>query len=256
MNIIVFDTETVGLKTQSLLDIGYRIIDLNLTTLEYTEVINRSYLRRDLYNNRLWMLNDSLVGEEKLTKYDRLVNDGNIILRSLPQMLTTLNNDIARFSPMFGYAYNCAFDIDKIQKACDEIGAPYPFENVPILDIWAFASVAICQTDNYKEWAKENEVFTTTGKFISTSVEAVIKYLSGNLDFIEEHTALDDTQHEVNILIECARRGLDITKPIKKQTYIKSGKIFTFRAVTPEGDTIEFNYTDNREVKDGTIIYN
>ena len=34
MNIIVFDTETLGMKSQDLLNVGYRVVDLNLITRE------------------------------------------------------------------------------------------------------------------------------------------------------------------------------------------------------------------------------
>lgn len=255
MNLLVIDTETAGLKTQTLIDIGYRVIDL-APDFTFKTVCTRSYLRRDIYANRLFMVNDSLAGEEKLARYDVLVNNGDIILRTLPQMLAMLANDIARYQPAAGYAYNCAFDIDKINRASLEANMPNPLNDLPIYDIWGYAYNYICSSPEYIAWAKGTGQTTKTGQYLSTSVEAVTRYLTGNPDFTEQHTACDDTRYEAMILAECAKRGADIFETAPRHGFLPSDKIFQERLLRPDtGELIEFKYTKCRTDKNGIKIY-
>ena len=86
------------------------------------------------------------------------------------------------------------------------------------------------------------------------SVESVVKFLTNNLDFEEEHTALDDCGWETEILVECVKRGCDITQPMKKGGNIPSGKVFTKTMVLPNGETIEIEYTKEYE-RNGVVKY-
>ena len=241
MNIIVFDTETIGKVSQDLLNVGYKIIDLNIQNGTYETLCERDYLVRDLINNKIYCINDDFVGLEKYAYYQHLLDNKLIIKRNLKQIYQTLSNDISKHKVLFGYAYNCNFDLDKFKRHTSD-GMINPFEKLPVFDIWAYACEYICQTDEYKSWAKTNEIFTESEKYISTSVESVCKYLYSNLDFKESHTALDDTKHETHILVECVKRGADITRPLKLNKTIYSEK--TFREVLViDGNEIELNYT-------------
>ena len=70
MNIMVFDTETAGCCTQTLLIIGYCIADVDLTTFKYRILKGKDYLIGKHYHNRIWLLNDMFVKAEKLAKFD------------------------------------------------------------------------------------------------------------------------------------------------------------------------------------------
>ena len=254
MNVIVFDTETVGVKTQTLLNVGYTIVDINIQEGTAYKLAERDYLVTDLINNKLLMLNDMFVGEEKYDKYLQLLADKKIIKRSIKQIFTTMANDIKKHNVLFGYAYNCDFDIDKFEKTATAYGIENPIANLPIFDIWAYAVNHICKTDSYIQWAKANEVFTETQFYISTSVESVCKYLYNNLDFIEEHTALSDTAHELKILLECIRRGTDITRAERMSgRYIPSDKEF-IKTIIINGEKIEFTYKKRIGKADSAVV--
>lgn len=184
------------------------------------------------------------------------MNNGEIVLRSLKQMFSTMTNDLARYDVKFGFAYNCSFDTDKFAKTAVNEEIENPLEGITINDIWGYATNYICQNDDYLNWAKENEQFTATKKFISTSVEAVTRFLTDNNDFVEEHTALSDVQWEIEILAECVRRGADITKSMKRDSYIKSGYVFHKEIVNKRtGEILTFDYTDCKEKDDTTMIW-
>lgn len=252
MNIIVFDTETAGMVTQSLLNVGYEIIDLNIQKGTYEVLCKRDYLIHEVFNCELFMLNDSFVGKAKYDKYKQLLAEKKIIKRTPKQIFETMANDIAKYKVLFGYAFNCDFDTDKFEKTAVQKLIANPLNVIPIYDIWAYALNYICKSEDYIKWAKENEMFSKSETYISTSVETVCKYLYNNLNFEEQHTALDDTQHEIEILLECVRRGCDITRPMKLSgRFIPSDKIFTDTIIV-NGETHIFSYKKKYE-KDGVI---
>jgi hypothetical protein len=163
-------------------------------------------------------------------------------------------NDIAKYKVLFGYAYNCDFDTDKFERTAVEYGIENPLSKIPVFDIWAYALNHIVKTDDYLKWAKENEVFTETQFYISTSVESVAKYLLNDLNFEEQHTALSDTQFETMILLECVRKGCDITRAEKLTgKFIPSGKVFT-KTIVINGESHEFTYTRRKGKPDSEVV--
>ena len=253
MRVIVIDTETIGKVSQDLLNVGYKIVDINIQQATYTTLCERDYLVCELINNEVYCINDDFVGAIKYDKYMVALKQKKAIKRNIKQIFTTLSNDIKKYGVLFGYAYNCAFDIDKFTRTAEKYGISNPLDQIPVFDIWAYAFEYICSTPEYISWAKENNVFSDTEKYIKTSVEAVCKYLYGNLDFIEDHTALSDVQHETAILIECIKNGCDITRPLPKAKRIASEKVFT-KVIKYKDTEIIVEYTSCYE-RNGVITY-
>jgi hypothetical protein len=229
MNIIVFDTETAGVKTQSLLNVGYMIVDLDLTTFTYKTKVKRDYILRDVYRNTMWMRNDMFVGDEKLGVITHNIEHKGAVLRTEKQVFEQLARDLAKHSVEFGYAYNCQFDTDKFAKTAIAYGLPNPLENIKVFDLWGFAYWNICITKEYQDFCLENRLTTKSGKFFPTSVEGVTKYLNKDIDFVEEHTALSDVYWELRILCECAKRGQNIFEYVSRGGWILLN-----------GETVEF----------------
>ena len=257
MNIIIFDTETLGFKSQDLLNVGYRIVDLDIFTLNYKVLCERDMLDYKLYKavkklaNHKGCLEDDMqnilanqfLPQEKLNTYEKLIANKEIERHYIKTIFEIMQEDIRKFSVVFGYAYNCKFDIDKFNKTSIKFELDNPLKSLPIFDIWAYATNHICSTKEYVKWARDNEIFTQTEIYISTSVESVTKFLLQDLTFVEEHTALSDTKWETKILVECLQRGCDITKAEKRNGFIPSGKVHHKKIVTPDGEVIEFDYT-------------
>ena len=210
MNVIVFDTETAGCCTQTLLNIGYCIADINLTTFKYRILKGRDYLVGHHYKNRIWLLNDMFVKAEKLAKFDLNVENGSAILRTEKQIFEQMIRDIDRYQVAYGFAYNSSFDEDKFQRTALALNLPNPLDKIEVVDIWHNAQEVICDTAEYVEFCNANELRTLSGKYLPTSVEGVVAFLNQDKDFVEEHTALSDVQWELRILCELGKRGCNI----------------------------------------------
>ena len=241
MNILIFDTETIGKVSQDLLNVGYKIIDLNIQNGAFKTLCERDYLVSKLFNNTIYMLNDDFVGAEKYEKYLNALSNKQIIKRSIPQIFKTLENDLNKHKVIFTYAYNNNFDLDKFEKTAIKYNIENPLKRENCFDIWAYASNVIYNTEEYKQWAKENNVFTDSELYIKSTVESCIQYLTNDLDFKEDHTALSDVQWETKILIECVKRGCDITRPMKLIKNIPSEKVFS-KVIRANGQEIKVEY--------------
>ena len=256
MNIIIFDTETLGFKSQDLLNVGYRIIDLDIFSKSY-----KVLCERDMLDMNLWqavkkfsqikgcleedietILSQQFLPQNKMQMYETLLKNKQIERHCIRKVFEIMQEDMQKFSVVFAYAYNCNFDIDKFEKTSLKYNIPNPLKDTPVFDIWAYATNHICYTEDYIKWARENEIFTQTESYISTSVESITKYLLQDLSFVESHTALSDTQWETKILVHCFLQGCDITKQEKRGAYIPSGKVFHKKIITPQGEIIEFDY--------------
>ena len=257
MNIIVFDTETLGMKSQDLLNVGYRILDINPMTRVVSVLCERDMIDLNLFSavSKLyahkgcmeedieWVLATNFLPKEKYEKYKNMISAKKVERHNIKKIFEIMAQDMAKYQVVFGYAYNCNFDKDKFARTAQKYNLTNPIANLPIFDIWAYATNYICHTDEYIAWAKANEIFTESGMYISTSVESLVKFLTNNLNFVEEHTALSDTEWETAILIECMARGCDITKSQNRGEKIESGKVFSKTIVLPSGDRYDFEYT-------------
>lgn len=257
MNIIVFDTETLGMKSQDLLNVGYRILDLNLITAEVKVLCERDMIDYNLFNavsklyafkgcledDKEWILSSNFLNKVKFDKYNSAINNKTIERHSIKKIYEIMAQDIKRYQVIIGYAYNCSFDIDKFEKTALKYNLNNPIKDLPIMDIWAYAVNYVCRTDDYIQWAKTNSIFTQSEQYISTSVESVTKYLLKDLTFVEEHTALSDTKWETAILLHCLKQGCDITKAERKGANIPSGKTFTKTILLPSGERLNVEYT-------------
>ena len=158
--------------------------------------------------------------------------------------------DIKQNEIEHGYAYNSGFDIGVFDFCCEWYKIQNPLDNIKVHDIWGFVSEFISSTEDYQNFCETNELFTESGNY-SASAESVYKYITKNLEFVEEHTALADSEIETEILFECVDRGADLLQDYKvvkvlerleeKQLIIKQDgqeTEFTYKKKYCRGNTI------------------
>lgn len=88
----------------------------------------------------------------------------------------------------------------------------FRFRNVeyPLFDLWGLSCEYILNNDEYKQTCIDNEWKTESGKYFKTSAETAYRFVTGNLDFDESHTAIDDAD------IECELFALVVKKAKNK----------------------------------------
>ena len=103
-------------------------------------------------------------------------------------------------------AHNARFDYRSttrtqryITKSKVRYFLPY---GIPIWDTLKMAQDTICKQVHYKEWAYLNGYLTKNGRVRATA-EILYRYISGDNNFIENHTGLEDVLIEKEIFAHC-----------------------------------------------------
>ena len=85
---------------------------------------------------------------------------------------------------------------------------------IPIWDSLKMAKDTICKQPTYQKWCAKNNFLTKNGKPRATA-EILYKYISGDIDFKEDHTGLEDVLIEIAITCKCIAQH----KPMRKECF-------------------------------------
>jgi histidinol phosphatase-like PHP family hydrolase len=114
----------------------------------------------------------------------------------------------------------------------------------------------IAFTDEYKKFCEEYNLYTESGNY-STTAEAVYRFISGDTEFIEEHTALADSEIECEILAECVGLGCEWNTDYKVPKYVPRNTEKVMTIIDKDNTTYQFAYTSKRKLsgQDGFRLY-
>ena len=244
MNIMIFDTETTSLEKPFCYNIGYVIYDTESGQILAT----KDFVCEQVWHNP--MLFSTAYYAHKRDLYVRSMRGRNTTMDKFGYICQQMIRDIKAFNIVGAYAYNSSFDEKVFTFNCDWFKCNNPFDSIPVFDIRGYAHHFICD-DDFKKWCEEHERFSDSGNY-STTAETMYQYVSGNIDFEEEHTALADSIIECMILTYAIFKGAEINTDYKAYRTIprKIIKMFTVKwngetVFTQECETIRFMKTNN-----------
>jgi len=223
MNIMIFDTETTSLEKPFCYNVGYVIIDT-----ETKAVLKKAdYVCEQVWHNP--MLFTTAYYADKRDIYIKSMRQRKTIMDKFGYICQQMIRDIKNYSVDSAYAYNSSFDEKVFNFNCDWFKCNNPFDTISVYDIRGYAHHYICD-NNYIDWCEQYEKFTDSGNYSSTA-EIVYQYITNNLDFIEDHTALSDSEIETDILLYALERGATIGTEYKAFRSInrKTKKTFTVK---------------------------
>lgn len=208
MNIVVFDTETVSLEKPFCYNVGYIIV--NTETGEI--LLRREYVIEQIWSNA--ELFTTAYYADKRQIYVGRMRARKVFLEKWGYVTQQMIRDFKSYEVASAYAYNSSFDEKVFSFCCDWFKTINPFETLPIFDIRGYVHQFIAFENDFQEWAETNQRFTESGNF-STTAETLFQYIHGQNDFEEEHTALADSEIELQILLDCIKRGAEWDKEYK-----------------------------------------
>ena len=197
-NILLLDTETTGNFGQPLVhDLGYIILDKNF------EILTKKRFMVKQVRKCHWALDYSEFYRSKAYLYDQELEQG-FEPTLWGDIMKTLKADIKHYHVSTISAYNIAFDYRALNFTNQFLNNGDTFfeellDKKKFLCIWNLACETILQTPDYRDWARKEGFISDAGN-IKTDAETVYKYLTQNLEFEEEHTALQDVLIEKDIL--------------------------------------------------------
>jgi hypothetical protein len=189
---VVMDTETSGFS-KLVFDFGWTTIDKHGNVLGKADMVFFDVA----VTERPYFIN-------KVKGYGKRMDKGVHRTTSFATGRRLFNMHIAHLQAR-GYrvilcAYNAAFDVRALGITTKRMKVANKFlrHSVELLDIWGNWAISAPKAYTAPK--------TKSGKFMSTSAENVYRFESQQPDFVEAHTAYEDTKIEAEILLKILKR--------------------------------------------------
>lgn len=205
----VFDTETANtLDDPFMYDIGWAIVDGDGNIYE-----TASFVNADVFLDKEMMA--SAYFAEKIPTYWEEIKKGERVLTSFNRIRRELAKVVKEYEVEVACAHNARFDYRSTNATQRYLTSskyryflPYGLE---LWDTLKMARQAFKADEEYDTFCYENGYFTKRGQKRYTA-EILYRFISGDNEFVEEHTGLADVMIEKEILVECLRRGVESGK--------------------------------------------
>ena len=229
MAFVVLDTETAPTvnhgdncahpETSLVYDFGY-IIDNNDGQI----MVERSFIIADTFFNTQ-LMNSAYYADKLPQYYEGMNKDWQVV--SFLEAYRTFKDDCKTYNVKTIWAYNVLFDEIALNNTIKTYSNGFiswfkPY-GIKYRDIWSEVGFTICNTKKYVKWAIEQGFVTASGN-PSTGAETAYRYMIGNDEYIESHTALEDCKIELALLLK-AKRQHKKTPKSKKQGWRAAAKI-------------------------------
>ena len=250
MRICVFDTETINVEHPYCYNVGFAIYD----TETKKRLTKREYVIEQVWHNP--MLFSTAYYAEKREIYVSRMKGRKIKMTKWGFCCREMHTIFKYYNVELAFAYNSQFDEKVFNFNCEFFHTINPFDTIPIKDIMPYVHNTIAFTEDFQGFCENYKLFTESGNY-STTAETLTKYITNNPDFVEEHTALADSEIELDILLYCIERGCEWLGEYKRYRSIprKANKTLTLiEKSTDFVQTTEYVYDTIRINKDKTEI--
>ena len=248
MNILIFDTETTNLQKPFCYNIGYIIYDTDEKVIKVSKdfVVEQIWHNKELFSTAYYV--------DKRPIYVNRMRAKKTIMKKFGQITKEMINDIKYFNVISAYAYNSPFDDKVFTFNCEWFNCMNPFDNIPIFDIRGYVMNKLAFTIEYQAFCDTNQLYTDTGNY-STTAENVYRYITKKIDFEEEHTALSDSEIELQILEYCINNGAIYNENYKVYRTVPRNTEKTLTIYPYDAVPITFKYKQKTVKDNGNSIW-
>ena len=224
--ILVVDTETCnGIKTtdekidlsQSLCyDIGWQIADTKGRIYE-----KRSYVVAEIFCDLADVMQSAYYAK-KIPQYWEEIKSGERVLTTFYNIVKQFRADAENYDVSAIAAHNASFDFRALNNTQRYITKSkyrwfFPY-GVEIQDTLKMARQTIGQMPSYIRWCFDNGYVTKhKNPRPRLTAEILWRWLSGNDNFEERHTGLEDVEIETQIYAYCIKKNPSIEKGLFKK---------------------------------------
>lgn len=212
--IMMIDTEaTNGLDCPIVYDVGYQIFSLDEGVL-----CERSFVNADVFCDAELMA--SAYFADKIPDYWQEIVSGQRILKKWFNIKKQIAEDCKKYGVEIACAHNAAFDnralnITQRYQTTSKYRYFLPF-GVEWWDTLKMARETLKQNEDYGTFCYENDYLTSRGCRRYTA-EIIYRWLTGNADFEESHTGLEDVKIERQIFEYCVNKNPEIDGRLWKE---------------------------------------
>lgn len=76
----------------------------------------------------------------------------------------------------------------------------------PLFDIWGLSCEKLLNNDEFRDFCKDNNLYSQSRQYYSTRAETTYKFIKGCTEFVEAHMAVEDADIECEILAEIFKK--------------------------------------------------
>lgn len=154
----------------------------------------------------------------KIPQYMEDIRNGSKVVKSFYEVRQIITDLMTEYNCDKVLAYNARFDdiaLKTTQRWLTKSKYRYflPYGTI-VWDILKMIRDTLGKSVMYREFCEREGYLTANGR-PQLKAEVVYKYLSGNYDFVESHTGLEDVMIEKEIFAYCMRQH----KPMRKALY-------------------------------------
>ena len=199
---LMIDTETTNSVDDPICyDIGFAVVDAEGNVYE-----QHSYVVADVF------LDDELMSSaffaDKIPQYWEDIKNGTRKLRRFKTIRSIVYDVCRQYEIKVAVAHNARFDNRSLNLTQRFLtSSKYRYFLPYGVEFWDTLKMArkIFQSEDYDTFCYENEYLTKRGCKRYTA-EILYRFLTGNNDFIESHTGLEDVLIEKEIFVYCLQK--------------------------------------------------
>jgi hypothetical protein len=209
--ILLVDTEFITLNKPFVYDLSYLIArkvgDKYMTLKSVGNVV------RQVYQNK--MMFETAYYSDKRKLYVSALKGKTYKQTYLGNILRQLKKDIAEYNVSIVLGYNVNADLRSISFTSEYLKLDNPFTDTKVIDLMPIVVNTICDTQLYKDFAKQNNLITEKG-YYKMGVESVMKYITQNVEFVEKHLGKSDNENEIDLLNYAIEKGASLIEMPKR----------------------------------------
>lgn len=209
--ILLVDTEFITLNKPFVYDLSYLIA--RKVGDKYTTLKSVGNVVKQVYQNK--MMFETAYYSEKRKLYTSALKGKTYRQNYFGNILRQLQKDIKEYNVSLVLGYNVNADIRSIGFTSDYLKLNNPLNNTKVIDLMPIVVNTICDTQEYKDFAKENNLITEKG-YYKMSVESVMKYITKQVEFVEKHLGKSDNENEIDLLNYAIEKGASLVEMPKR----------------------------------------
>ncbi len=211
--VLVLDVETANMSEDALVyDLGFGVYDKKGNEYE-----SYSFVISDIFDKEKDLM-QSAYYSKKLPQYYEDLESGKRVKKYLLQAKKIVREVMEKYNIKEVYAFNANFDKNALNTTIRYVTKSacrwfFPF-GTKICDIWHMACQVLC---TQKTFLRQG-VVNNNGNLL-TNAERCFSYISGNVDFEESHTGLEDVRIEAQIMAKCFAQHKKMNRAINRMCW-------------------------------------
>lgn len=238
-NSLISENNKLDLSQSLIYDVGWMVIDS-----EGTPYLKRSFVVAEIFLDKELM--DTAYFKDKIPQYWEEIKSGKRQLKRFKNIWFQFLKDAKQYNVKHVFAHNAYFDWKALTNTIRYLTGSerrffFPYR-IEMWDTLKMSKDVLGENEDYTRFCKENNYLTkhSTPKNRLTA-EILYRFISGDNDFTESHTGLEDVEIEVEIFKYCLA-----TKKDCKKALWENQSAFVFCLTFAPGRLNASNYTPKK----------